>query len=123
MKGVGRWRNQFGSILEITDDSDHRVVGSFTTALSDSGFAGQEIPMIGFHQGDCIGISGGGRSPAGDMLVTYTGLFREGKLETLWYVVADAALAAEETGAPASVKKLGWWRSISTNADTFVRAE
>jgi hypothetical protein len=81
MHWIGKWRNQYGSVLEISADSEHRIVGRFTTALADSGFAGQEIPIIGFHQGDCIGLSGGGRGPAGDMLVTYTGLFRDGKLE------------------------------------------
>lgn len=121
MNWIGKWQNQYGSVLEILDDKDHTIVGRFATALEDSGFAGQDIPMRGFHQGDCIGVSGGGKSPAGDMLVTYTGLFREGKLETLWYVVADAALVAERVGRPATVKKLGWWRSMSTNADTFIR--
>lgn len=123
MNWIGKWQNQYGSILEILDDKDQKIVGRCATALEDSGFTGQNIPMIGFHQGDCIGISGGGRSPAGDMLVTYTGLFREGKLETLWYVVADAALVAEGVGKPTTRKKLGWWRSISTNADTFVRID
>lgn len=121
MSWVGIWRNQFGSILEITEDSGGRIVGNFRTALSDSGFFGQTIPMYGFHQGDCIGISGGGRSPAGDMVVTYTGLMRDGKLETLWYVVADAAFSAKEEGALAVVRKLPWWRAITTNADTFER--
>ena len=121
MNWIGKWRNQYGSELEITNDADQKLTGTFTTALADSGFAGQTIPMVGFHQGECLGVSGGGRSPAGDMLVTYTGLFREGKLETLWYVVADATLSAEAAGQPASVKKLGWWRSMSTGADTFVR--
>src|SRR5881628_3600599 len=122
MNWIGRWRNQYGSILEITDDSNHRVIGSFKTALDDSGFAGQEIPIVGFHHGDCIGCSGGGRSPAGDMVVSYTGLFREGKLETLWHVVADAAAAPDAAGK-LTTRKVPWWRSMSTNADTFVRID
>jgi hypothetical protein len=48
----GKWRNQYGSILTIIDDSDHRLTGTFQTALPDSGFHDQSIPMIGFHQGN-----------------------------------------------------------------------
>lgn len=57
------------------------------------------------------------------MVVTYTGLLRGGKLETLWYVVADAALAASAEGEPARARKLNWWRSVTTSADTFERVE
>jgi hypothetical protein len=53
--------------------------------------------------------------------VNYSGLLREGKLETLWFVVSDGALVAEGPGKPAAVKKLPWWRAVATNADTFVR--
>ncbi|PTY04282.1 hypothetical protein DB347_20525 [Opitutaceae bacterium EW11] len=123
MRWLGKWRNQYGSILEITQESDGKIAGVFRTALEDSGFFGQQIPVYGFGQGDCIGLSGGGTTPAGDSLVTYTGLLREGKLETLWFVVTDAVLSATEKGEPAQVKKLPWWRSMSTNADTFERAE
>ncbi len=73
------------------------------------------------HYGDCIGLTAGGRARFGDMVVTYTGLLREGRLETLWYVVADTVLSAEREGAPAETRKLNWWRSMTTNADTLVR--
>jgi len=121
MRWIGKWRNQYGSILEITDESDHRIAGRFRTALEDSGFFGQEIEVVGVHYGDCIGLTAGGKSPSGDMVVTYTGLLREGRLETLWYVVADATLGATAEGAPAKIKKLNWWRSVTTSADTFER--
>ena len=117
----GKWRNQYGSMLEITNDENHRIEGTFTTALEDSGFYGQTIAVVGFHQGDCIGISGGGKTKAGDAVVTYTGLLRDGKLETLWFVAADSALVASAPGEPAKAKKLNWWRSMSTSADTFER--
>jgi len=58
MNWIGRWQNQYGSILEIVDEQDQRIVGRFTTALEDSGFAGQATPMIGYHNGDCIGVLG-----------------------------------------------------------------
>jgi hypothetical protein len=121
MSWLGKWRNQYGSVLEITNESEHGIVGKFTTALEDSGFYGQEIPVFGFHQGNCIGLTGGGRSPAGDMVVTYTGLLRDGRLQTLWYVVTDAALGAAGEGAPAKVQKVSWWRAMTTSADTFER--
>jgi len=118
---AGKWRNQYGSILEITHDADHRIEGHFRTALEDSGFFGQQIPVVGFRQGNCVGLAGGGTATAGDAIVTYTGLLRDGRLETLWYVVADAALSAAKEGEPAKVKQVNWWRAITTSADTFER--
>ena len=123
MSWIGKWRNQYGSILEITEESDHRVAGRFRTALDDSGFFGQEIEVVGVCHGDCIGLAAGGKSAAGDMVVTYAGLLRDGKLETLWFVVADAALGASAEGEPARARKLNWWRSVTTSADTFERME
>ena len=123
MNWKGKWRNQYGSTVDITDDANHRIAGTFKTALRDSGFYGQEIPVVGIHQGDCISFAGGGVTPAGDGLVSYTGLLRDGKMETLWFVVADAALKAPKEGAPATRRKLPWWRSMSTSADTFERID
>jgi hypothetical protein len=120
MSWKGTWRNQYGSILEITDDADNRIVGSFRTALEDSGFHGQTIPMFGVHQGDCISLAGGGRSRAGDAVVSYTGLLRDSKMETLWFVCTDSAIKAEK-GQPGQMVKLNWWRSMTTSADTFSR--
>lgn len=77
--------------------------------------------MVGVHHGDCIALAAGGKAPAGDMVVTYAGLLRDGRIQTLWYVVADAALKADAEGAPAKVKKLNWWRAATTQADTFER--
>ena len=120
MNWKGKWRNQYGSILEITDDANRKIVGTFRTSLDDSGFHGQTIPMLGVHQGECISVSGGGRTPAGDAVVCYTGLLRDGKMETLWFVCADSAIKAVE-GQPGRVEKLNWWRSMTTSADTFER--
>src|SRR3954453_8828158 len=122
MSWTGKWRNQYGSILDISDDADNRITGTFRTALSDSGFYGQEIPVTGIHQGDCIAFVAGGKTKAGDAAVSFTGLRRDGKLETMWFVVADSAIKAQAEGAPGKLEKLNWWRAISTNADTFERA-
>ena len=53
------------------------------------------------------------RSRAIDWMVTYAAPLGEGRLETLWYMVAHAALSPAE-GAPAEMKKLNWWRSSTT---------
>jgi hypothetical protein len=62
MNWVGKWQNQYGSILEITEEAHHRILGKFRTALPDSGFSGQEIEVVGVHYGDCIGLTAGGLS-------------------------------------------------------------
>ena len=85
MDWKGKWRNQYGSIVSIVDDANHRISGTFKTALKDSGFYGQEIPVVGLHQGDCISFVGAGQTAAGDAAVSYTGLLREGKMETMWF--------------------------------------
>jgi hypothetical protein len=121
MNWKGKWRNQYGSTVDITDDANHRIAGTFKTALKDSGFYGQEVPVVGIHQGDCISFVAGGKTPAGDAAVSYTGLVRDGKMETMWFVVADASIKAPEEGAPGRIEKLNWWRSITTSADTFER--
>jgi hypothetical protein len=48
-------------------------------------------------------------------------LLRDGKMETMWFVVADSVIKASAESAPGKREKLSWWRSISTNADTFER--
>lgn len=100
MNWRGIWKNQYRSIVEITDDADNRIAGSFRTALVDSGFHGKEIPVLGIHHGDCISFAGGGKTAAGDAIVSYTGLHRNGKMETLWFVVADAAILASGGAIP-----------------------
>src|SRR3954469_25228024 len=89
MTWTGMWRNQYGSSLEIESEADHRIEGSFRTALEDSAFRGQDIAISVRHQGDCVAFAVGGATPKGDMIVSYSGLLRDGRLETLWYVVAD----------------------------------
>ncbi|WP_424682722.1 hypothetical protein [Frateuria sp. YIM B11624] len=119
---LGTWRNQYGSVVEITDDAGHAIKGVFRTALKDSGFYGQDVQISGVHRGDCISFAGAGSTPAGDMVVSYTGLLRDGRMETLWYVAADSMLTPPSDGAPAALKKTPWWRAMMTGADTFERS-
>ena len=123
MTWVGTWRNQYGSILRITDDTRHRIAGSFTTALPDSGFFGESVPFVGVHQGDCVSFTFARTGPGGDTICSFTGLQRDGKLQTVWHVVTDSALHAKSAGAPAKIEKLGWAHAAHTNADTFERVE
>jgi hypothetical protein len=48
MNWIGKWKNQYGSILEISDDSDNRIVGTFRIALEDSGFFGRRSRLLAF---------------------------------------------------------------------------
>jgi hypothetical protein len=121
MSWLGKWRNQYGSIIDITNERDQKIAGMFRTALKDSGFFGQQVEVHGIHQGECINFAAGGRGPAGDMIVSYTGLLREGRMETLWFVVADATLTASAAGVPAEIRKLNAWRAMTIHADTFER--
>ena len=121
MSWLGVWKNQYSSLVTITSEAEGRIEGSFKTALKDSAFYGQEVPVVGVWQGNCISFASVGRGPAGDMVVSYTGLLRDGRMETLWFFAADAALGAAGAGAPAQAKELGWWRAVTINADTFER--
>jgi hypothetical protein len=120
---VGRWKNQFGSIVEITSEAGGRIEGTFRTALEDSGFHGRTVPIFGTHQGNCIAFSSASDSPTGDRVVSYTGLLRDGKMETAWFVVADKALTAGGEGEPARLAPVNWWRAVTTNVDTFERMD
>ncbi|MDH2386560.1 avidin/streptavidin family protein [Bradyrhizobium sp. CER78] len=121
MTWVGKWQNQYGSIVEITSEADGRIEGTFRSALADSGFYGQTVPIVGVHQDNCIGFSSVGSSAAGDRVVSYAGLLRDGKMETAWFVVSDKALVAAGEGEPATLKPLNWWRAVTTSIDTFER--
>jgi Avidin family len=118
---VGTWQNQYGSTLTITDDADQKIRGTFRTALEDSTFAGQEIDVSGIHVGECVSFSFARSAPTGDAICTFTGLLRDGRLETVWHVVSDSAVKPPRPGAPAEVVKLPWPHAVLTNADTFTR--
>lgn len=121
MTWVGSWQNQYGSVLEITSEANGRIEGSFRTALKDSSLYGQQPAVVGVHQGDLIGFTVSGGGPQGQIVVTYTGLLRDGRMETLWHLVASEKLTADAEGAPARKKPLDWWQAITTSADTFER--
>lgn len=118
---VGTWQNQYGSTLTITDDADQKIHGTFRTALEDSAFAGHEVDVTGIHVGDCVTFAFTRSAPTGDAVCTFTGLLREGRLETVRHVVSDSAVKPPRPGVPAEAVKLPWAHAVLTNADTFMR--
>lgn len=119
----GTWRNQYGSTVVIEADDGGVIRGRFRTALRDSRFFGQELAIHGAAHGDVIGFTAAGEGTAGPAAVSYTGLLRDGKLETLWHTVADRMWAAAGEGAPAEIRKVRAWRTFGTSLDTFERVD
>ncbi|HZP75083.1 MAG TPA: avidin/streptavidin family protein [Pseudolabrys sp.] len=117
MQWIGTWRNQYGSLLTIAQAADHRLAGTFRTALPDSGFYGQDVPVTGLYQGDCIRFAFAHTGAKGGAIASFTGLVRDGKIETIWHVVADPG--SQPGAAKASVRD--WAHAVMTNADTFER--
>ncbi len=121
MRWTGKWRNQYGSVFELTEEGDGRVAGTFQTALKDSNFYGQTLLVVGMASGDVIGLAAAAEGTTGPAALTYAGIVRQGKLETLWHTVVGSALVAEREGAPAVRQEVGAWRAFATNLDTFER--
>jgi hypothetical protein len=117
---IGQCQNQYGSTLTITDDADQQLQRTFRTALGDSGFAGEEIEIIGLNCGDYIHFAFSRSGPAGDTVASFTGLLRDSRMETLWHVIADSAVKSPQPGQPPELIKLPWAHAAQTNADTFV---
>jgi hypothetical protein len=87
----------------------------------DSSFVGLEAPIYGAACGDVIGFTAVAEGTVGPVAVSYTGILRNGKLETLWHTVTGATLTAAEEGAPAKRVEVGAWRAFGTSLDTFKR--
>jgi hypothetical protein len=115
MNWIGKWRNQYGSTLEITDDFSCHLTGTFSTALDDSGFYGRAALIVGVHQGVCISFAFASATPSGDSICAFAGMLIEGKLQTVWHVVTDKSESGTEPGERA------WAHSVLSNADMFTR--
>ena len=116
MNWVGKWRNQYGSTLVITDDEKGVIRGVFSTALRDSAFFGQELSVSGVCVGDCINFAFGVSNDLATSICSFTGMLRDGKLQTVWHVVTSQA---PRPGAPPPGSE--WAHAVQTNADTFER--
>lgn len=117
---VGVWRNQYGSIVEITGETNGRIEGFFQSALEGSDFHDGKTAIAGVCQDDMISFAVAGGGPGGSA-VAYTGLLRHDRMETLRHLVKSEILAAGKEGAPAQKESLEWWRAVTTGADTFER--
>lgn len=62
----------------------------------------ESVHVIGVHQGDCV---------------SFTGLFRDGEIQTMWHVLSDSAVVSGK------LEKIGWAHAAHTNADTFERID
>ncbi|TKA98664.1 MAG: hypothetical protein E5W67_00580, partial [Mesorhizobium sp.] len=85
MSWLGTWRNQYGSVVELTSEEGGRISGTFRTALEDSAFFGMTVPLFGACHGDVIGFTCAAEGRVGAAAVSYTGILRDGKLEMLWH--------------------------------------
>src|SRR3954447_20162250 len=103
----GTWRNQYGSTVVIDDDPNGVTRGVFRTALEDSSFFGLEVAIHGVTCGEVIGFTAASEGKTGPAAVSYTGILRAGKLETLWHTVAGYTLTAAREGAPAKITESG----------------
>ncbi len=116
MTWTGTWKNQYGSALEITDDQEGAIEGWFTSAV-DGGIKGQRTRVAGFHLGDLASFCLAG----GPIVVAWTGVVRDERLETLFHVAASQRTVAPTEGAPAVTRRLGIFEAFTTGADTFIR--
>jgi avidin family protein len=107
----GTWRNQYGSTVVI-DDTNGVIRGVFRTALEDSSFFGLEVAIHGVACGEVIGFTAASKGKTGPAAVSYTGILRAGKLETLWHTVAGHTLTAAREGAPAKITEVGSWHEF-----------
>lgn len=110
---IGQWKNQYGSILTIESETDGRINGSFKSAVDPSV---KESIIIGVYINDLISFSAVGEG-VGQKIASWTGILREGRMETMWHVVANEKLDADGTKKPAGI-----WEAFVTGSDIFERA-
>lgn len=117
---VGTWVNEYGSRLHITDDRAGRVEGTFTTALGDSPFAGETVPIAGMSRGNALHFAfATGSGPVA--IASFTGLLRGETLHMAWHVVSDRAVKRPRPDAEPVEMELPWAHAVLTNTDSFHR--
>lgn len=117
---TGTWINEYGSRLHITDDSEGRIGGTFTTALDDSAFAGVPAPIVGLSKGNALHFAfATTRDPA--VIASFTGLLRGDTLHMAWHVVSDRAIKRPRPDAEPAEIELPWAHAVLSNTDSFHR--
>jgi hypothetical protein len=112
---VGKWKNQHGSILEITSDTRGMIAGTYHTKV---GKGGPKATVRGIHSGDMIALTVSW-APDSESITAWTGLRRGKSLHTLWHLVSSTTWDAKGKGAPAVRRNVEPWEAFNTNADLF----
>ncbi|HEU4554753.1 MAG TPA: avidin/streptavidin family protein [Chitinophaga sp.] len=113
---TGTWKNQYGSVLTIEAEEAGRIKGTFQSAV-DPGV--KEGIVTGICSNDLIAFAAMGEG--GRKVASWTGILRNGRIETLWHVAVNEKLVAGAEGVPATKKTAGIWEAFVTGADTFER--
>lgn len=115
MNWVGKWKNQHGSVLEITSDARGQIAGTYHTKV---GKGGPNAVVRGIYNGDMIAFMVSW-TPDSESITAWTGLRRGKSLHTLWHLVSSTTLDAKDEGAPAVRRDVKPWEAFNTNADVF----
>ncbi|WP_145667618.1 hypothetical protein [Chitinophaga polysaccharea] len=75
----------------------------------------KESIVISVCMNDLISFSAVGKG-VGQKIASWTGVLRDGRMETMWHVIANKKLDADGTKKPA-----GLWEAFVTGSDIFER--
>ena len=120
MEMIGKWVNQNGSILEISEADGNTLRGSF---ISTKGRAvqGTKYPMQGIVNDELISFAVNfiDANENRASIATFSGRFTDDdspKLHTIWIVARQFEDAAK-------TKPTQLWNTFLTNSDTFTRID
>ena len=108
----GNWRNELGSYMELTIDSNNCLSGTYCSAVSNTDGPAPSAELRGTIAGDLISFS----VNWGNSIAAWTGhgVFEKGQPQilTLWQLVVSVP---DETNARTQ------WETVFAGADTFYR--
>lgn len=110
---LGRWRNQYGSEMNLTKCEDGKITGTFKTGVG-AHEPGEMHELTGFLAGKLISFTVNfGKY---DTLTAWTGQYhkQEGRdrIETMWHLARTI---------PENGRRDRLWAGVWTGADTFCR--
>src|ERR1700750_923033 len=83
MNWVGKWKNQYGSILDITIQEDNKLEGTLEPGEHELS-GGQKLSLVGVWENNHIAVT---CRQEGKHVITYAGMLYEGKMEATWFMV------------------------------------